>query len=355
MKQTATLLSLAICSGCLAETLYFGGNPVGPPNGGAGLNYNQAGQNCYRTFDDFVVPSPGWHVNEIWLYGGLPSSAATYEVDVTWQIRTGMAYLGNSRFAPGSVLQSGSAHIAATYLGTGLPSSTYGMYELRVSGLNFDLAPGVYFINIWPVTGATGASAGLVDASRPGGVGTTGSTVTLITNVPSAANICVTSALPAAYGLGGSTLGPSTVNGTIDLADFGPDEQGRTVALEVVQGGTTVDSQNVVLGPGGTYTLSTAITGTCKIAAKGSHWLRKLSADLSISPSLPVTVNLILPNGDINRDNEINIGDYAILSSAYNSAPGDPNWNPEADLNGDDAVDIGDFSILSSNYGLVGD
>jgi len=62
-----------------------------------------------------------------------------------------------------------------------------------------------------------------------------------------------------------------------------------------------------------------------------------------------------LTNGDVDDDNEVTIGDYAGLSLAFNSLPGDPNWNPFADLNGDDGVDIGDFSILSANFGQIGD
>ena len=66
-------------------------------------------------------------------------------------------------------------------------------------------------------------------------------------------------------------------------------------------------------------------------------------------------MNFSLTNGDSDGDNEVGIGDYAVLSSAYNSSNGDPNWDATADLNGDDAVDIADYAILSANYGLAGD
>ena len=66
-------------------------------------------------------------------------------------------------------------------------------------------------------------------------------------------------------------------------------------------------------------------------------------------------MNFACRNGDCDGDNEVGIGDYAILSTAYNSAPGDGNWNIDADLNGDDAVDIADYAILSSQYGNIGD
>ncbi len=66
-------------------------------------------------------------------------------------------------------------------------------------------------------------------------------------------------------------------------------------------------------------------------------------------------INVTLINGDCDRDNEVGIGDYAILSASYGSDLGGPGWNADADLNGDDAVDIADYAILSQNYGLVGD
>lgn len=66
-------------------------------------------------------------------------------------------------------------------------------------------------------------------------------------------------------------------------------------------------------------------------------------------------VDLIMINGDADLDNNIGIGDYAILSFAYGSFPGELNWDPAADFNGDDSVDIADYAILSDNYGIDGD
>jgi len=64
---------------------------------------------------------------------------------------------------------------------------------------------------------------------------------------------------------------------------------------------------------------------------------------------------LVLTCGDIDSDNEISIGDYALLSTAFNSSMGDPNWNPMADINNDETVDIGDYALFSMNYGEIGD
>ena len=57
------------------------------------------------------------------------------------------------------------------------------------------------------------------------------------------------------------------------------------------------------------------------------------------------------PAYDINGDGKVNIKDVAIVSKAYGSYPGDPNWNPDADVNNDGKVDIKDEAIVSSHYG----
>ncbi|MBX7135426.1 MAG: hypothetical protein K1X67_22385 [Fimbriimonadaceae bacterium] len=67
------------------------------------------------------------------------------------------------------------------------------------------------------------------------------------------------------------------------------------------------------------------------------------------------SLDFSLTNGDVDGDNEVGIGDYAQLSYAYGSGPGDLNYIEEADLNGDESVDIADYAILSANYGEVGD
>lgn len=151
-----------------------------------------------------------------------------------------------------------------------------------------------------------------------------------------------------------SAANAALISGSVELQDWQPDEGGQIVHFEIRQGGSVVHSQPVVLGAGGSFSIATPVTGSVEIAAKGSHWLRRAQAVVVPPEGLP-GVQISLINGDVDGDNEIAIGDYAGLSSAFGSAPGDPNWNPAADLDGDESVDIGDFAILSQNFGQVGD
>ncbi|MBX7133032.1 MAG: hypothetical protein K1X67_10180 [Fimbriimonadaceae bacterium] len=149
------------------------------------------------------------------------------------------------------------------------------------------------------------------------------------------------------------------ISGRVTLGDWTGPVAGRTVTIEIRNSvtGALLETRNVVLDGSGNYSFSTSaiITGSYHVTAKASHWLRKRRTPVAVGFSGASGVDFVLVNGDIDGDNENGIGDYARLSSAYNSAPGDGNWDPEADLNGDDGVDIADYAILSINYGLNGD
>jgi len=58
----------------------------------------------------------------------------------------------------------------------------------------------------------------------------------------------------------------------------------------------------------------------------------------------------LLP-GDINNDGIVDIFDVVLAALAFDSRPGDDNWNQAADLNNDDVVDIFDIVLLANNFG----
>jgi hypothetical protein len=55
--------------------------------------------------------------------------------------------------------------------------------------------------------------------------------------------------------------------------------------------------------------------------------------------------------GDVNNDNRVDSSDSSIVSAAFGSRPGSPNWNPLADLNGDLKVNMYDIAMVSKNIG----
>lgn len=117
--------------------------------------------------------------------------------------------------------------------------------------------------------------------------------------------------------------------------------------------GNLEETQNITLGYFGYYAFETAIRGQKYVAFKGRHWLRKAAlADLDAGVDF---LDLTLRSGDIDEDNEVGIGDFALLSYAFDSYPGDPNWIENSDLNEDGTVDIGDYAIMSQSWGEVGD
>lgn len=151
-------------------------------------------------------------------------------------------------------------------------------------------------------------------------------------------------------------VGPTQVTGTVDLNGWAASYAIVPLTFELRQGGSLIESQVVHPNPDRSFALNTRRRGTFDLYVVGSHWLvRKYPSPIIITDAGLADIEIDLINGDCDQDNEVAIGDYAILSSAYNSSLGDPNFEASADLNGDEAVDIADYAILSSNYGLVGD
>ncbi|MBX7131284.1 MAG: choice-of-anchor B family protein [Fimbriimonadaceae bacterium] len=141
------------------------------------------------------------------------------------------------------------------------------------------------------------------------------------------------------------------VTGTVDLEAFPPGTSGQIVDIEVRRTGQPTIFKEVALSPSGSFafTLNNTLAGAnCTITVQGTHWLRKATS-VTLGPSGFSGLNVSLINGDIDGDNAIDIGDYAILSSTYGTT------TPLGDLNGDGDVDISDYAILSYNFGLNGD
>lgn len=113
---------------------------------------------------------------------------------------------------------------------------------------------------------------------------------------------------------------------------------------------------NVAVDSNGNFSTSDlpAVPGTYLVSVQERPWLRKNVGPVNTGSSQSGLMFSLI-NGDVDGDNEISIGDFAILSGAFGSMPGDPTWDVFADLDGDDEVSIGDYAIMSSNFGALGD
>lgn len=143
------------------------------------------------------------------------------------------------------------------------------------------------------------------------------------------------------------------VTGEVVLSDWDASSEG--VEIEYwISVGDLVEYGTAPLDALGRVTIPTTLDdGRYRLTIRASHWLLRTTMIDILGGGAQFAMTLI--NGDCNGDNEVSVGDYAVISSAFGSSEGEPGWDPQADLNGDGSVDIGDLAILSTNFGLSGD
>lgn len=148
------------------------------------------------------------------------------------------------------------------------------------------------------------------------------------------------------------------IKGNVTLQDLAVSPAGKALTIEIRDVGSTTPIETItgIMKADGTYAAKPNVaTGNYDIAIKGPTHLRKVVSNVAITNDGAANVNASLKNGDSDGDNEVGIGDYSILSGAYNTNVGDPGYSASADLNCDGSVDIGDYAILSNNYSMLGD
>jgi PEP-CTERM motif len=158
--------STAGSNGSLPGSLWYNGD-LNHVNGLANERDDGLGFGQYaHVFDDFnVTDSTGWHLTSLYsnnymsyIESGGPTTA------VEWSIHQGITE-GN----PGTTVASGtSTDFAITIHDEGF---TFTEYTVQVLGLNINLAPGTYFLNVTPVGSGHGRSF-TTDTSGAGCIGT---------------------------------------------------------------------------------------------------------------------------------------------------------------------------------------
>ena len=139
------------------------------------------------------------------------------------------------------------------------------------------------------------------------------------------------------------------VTGTVNLQGWGGAKLGESVAVTLTDASSNSETLNTTLDSNGGYSVTTTLRGTCYVSAKCSHWLSD-GKEAVVDANGAAAIDFSMINGDCNNDNGVDEGDFGLLSSAWYSSDGDPNFDARADLNGDGGVDEGDFGLLSAAW-----
>lgn len=134
-----------------------------------------------------------------------------------------------------------------------------------------------------------------------------------------------------------------------------PDPAGQMAHYEVrdADTGEVVQEGDAPVGADGKLIIEVWYKGRCIIHIEIGRYLQK-NTDPRVLENLNF-FDVFLLAGDADGDNEVSIGDFALLSAAFGSSPGTPTWDPRCDFDCDDEITIGDYALLSSNFGEVGD
>lgn len=141
----------------------------------------------------------------------------------------------------------------------------------------------------------------------------------------------------------------------VGLNDWIPPVAGQSVDVELLdESGVVLLGRSLTVQNDGTVFMPSYPDIRVRARVKASHWLSQTIPDL-VDPGGEAELQCSLINGDCDGDNAITVFDYNVLSDAFDSAPGDPNWAAGADLDGDESVTVYDYNILSQGFDLVGD
>ena len=146
-----------------------------------------------------------------------------------------------------------------------------------------------------------------------------------------------------------------TVSGTVML-DSNALPDGENITLTFVQSNGNLTSRHALLDSSGAFTVADIPNGTYTLWVKGRKWLAAFANNgtaITVNSGSVTGVSVLLPGGDANDDNYVDIGDFGILVNAYGgnaTVPGS-GYDERADFDGSGRIDIGDFGILVNNFG----
>lgn len=120
---------------------------------------------------------------------------------------------------------------------------------------------------------------------------------------------------------------------------------------------TAVESQNATLTSGNTtiLTFTWNTTGWTKGYYAVWAYAEPVASEISTEDNTYTDgVVTVVMQGDVNADGIVDIFDITTVALAFNSKPGNSNWNPIADINNDGTVDIFDIVVVAIHFGETG-
>ena len=123
-----------------------------------------------------------------------------------------------------------------------------------------------------------------------------------------------------------------------------------------------IRSAEVVINPVGsgsaygTFSISNVPYGVYDVVIKGHKSLQVLLRSVTIGSSPLTLADQMLPGGDANDDNVVDIADFGLLVNAYGSdvTIAGSGYDARADFDYNGVIDIGDFGILVNEYNNAG-
>jgi len=107
----------------------------------------------------------------------------------------------------------------------------------------------------------------------------------------------------------------------------------------------------------GVFTITDVVASTYDIGIKNATCLSKVVTNITVGFNETTEVDFgDILEGDANNDDYVDVSDLSLLSGAWYSYPGQPNWDARVDFNRDNTIiDVSDLSLLSSNWYKWGD
>jgi hypothetical protein len=123
-----------------------------------------------------------------------------------------------------------------------------------------------------------------------------------------------------------------------------------TLTVKFSTAGSVVLTETAQTDASGVFTITDLEPGTYNVWVKHSHTLAQREDGVEIAAGETKEVDFgTLFEGDADDDNFIDISDFTIWKSLFETA------DPTADFNNDDWVDISDFTLWKANFEKEGD